>query len=458
MKSPLAIIKSLFMGGEGSVRSPLFGTSEWGNGFQIRDLEDGWQRNLKIDSSQARNIPAVYSSVMANARAISQCPPQHVRFDKERKKETVLDSPQARLLRSPNDYETWNQFILNNVAQMLFDGESFNYLIRDNRNVITQMHRLNRNTCSPYITPGGDLFYSVGDNPMVQGGIEALIPARDVLHLRSYTPRHPLIGESPLKAAALALGINVTLSQSQAMFFSQMSRPSGVISTDQILKAEQIKILRDAWDQQSAGMANGKVPILGGGLKFQPMSISSQDAQLVEAQKLSIADIARVFGVPLPVIGELENSTLNNVESLISMWLSMSLGSLIENIESSMEKMFGFGNNDHIELDESALLRMDFESRISGLTKAVQGGVYTVNESRAKEGLHPIDGGDEIHLQAQMQPLGFAEKQAKMKEEESKRQAEAVANQPAPEPVDPVSEEDKTIIYLDQIRKTVNAR
>jgi HK97 family phage portal protein len=425
------------MSSEGDVRAPLFGTSEWGNGFVIRDLEDGWNRNLDISGSEARYIPAVYASVMASSRAVSQCRAQHIKLDNEGKRVIKKDSYQARLLRTPNRYESWNQFILNNIAQMLFDGESFNYLVRDDRGKIIQMHRLNHGTCTPHITPEGDLFYSVGSNPMVAKGIEALIPDRDILHLRSHTPRHPLIGESPIKAAAMAAGINVTLSKSQMAFFNNMSRASGVISTDQVLNKDQMVMLRAAWDNQSKGMAQGKVPVLGGGLKFQQMSITSQDAQLIEAQKLSISDIARVFGVPLPVIGELENSTMNNVQELISLWLSMSLGSVIENVEASLNRMFDFGPNEEINLDESALLRMDFLSRIDGLTKAVQGGVYTINESRAKEGLHAVENGDVPMLQAQMQPIGTPEPEP----------------EPIPAPV--ISEDDRKTIYLDNIRKTV---
>lgn len=437
--NPLATIKSWFSG-EGSVRAPMFGISEWGNGFQLRDLEDGWNRNLALSGAEARYIPAVYASVMASARALSQCRPHHIKISGDGKKTKHTSSPQARLMRIPNQYESWTQFILNNTAQTLFEGESFNYLVRDKRNVIIQMHRLNPGTCSPNITPEGDLFYSVGTNPMIPDGIDVLIPARDMLHLRSHTPRHPLIGESPIKAAAMAAGINVTLSKSQMAFFNNMSRASGVISTDQVLKKDQMDILRDAWAAQSKGMAQGKVPVLGGGLKFQQMSITSQDAQLIEAQKLSIADIARVFGVPLPVIGELENSTMNNVEQLVSLWLSMSLGSIIENTESSLNRMFDFGPNELIELDESQLLRMDFLSRIDGLTKAVQGGVYTVNESRGKEGLHPVEHGDTPMLQAQMQPIGTP----------------IAEPQPPAEPE--ISEDDKSVIYLDQIRKAANAR
>jgi HK97 family phage portal protein len=214
-----------------------------------------------------------------------------------------------------------------------------------------------------------------------------------------------LIGESPIKAAALAIGINVALSQSQAAFFSQMRRPSGILSTDQVLSAVQMKQLREAFDEQSRVWAKGGMPILGNGLKFQQLSIDSQDAQLVEAQRMSLEDICRVFGVPPPLVGDLSHATLNNSETLIQHFLSMSLGSYLEHIERSMDRLFGLGHNEYVELDTSALLRTDFAGRVDGLTKAIQGGLMTPTEARLREGLSPISGGDTAYLQRQMTPL-----------------------------------------------------
>jgi len=325
MANPLDKVKSFFgWGAEGSNRSPFFGMGENGHMFELgHGLDDGFQRNLTLDPYGVRHVPAAYAGVMANAKGVSQCTAQHVILEPNGKRTVATTSAVALVLRRPNDYETWNQFILNMVADMQFDGESFAVIRRDPQGVISSMHRMAKGTCSPYVTEDGTLFYSVGSNVMLLDTVEMMVPAREVLHMRSHTPRHPLMGESPLRAAALALGINVTLSGSQAAFFNRMSRPSGIISTDQALTRKQILELREAWADQSQTLNQGGVPILGGGMKFTSMGINSQDAQLIEAQRLSIEDIARVIGVPLPIIGDLTNSTLSNVSELVSLWLSV---------------------------------------------------------------------------------------------------------------------------------------
>ena len=399
---------------EGSYRGPAVGVGEFGGHYPI-GFGDGFQQNLALVRGYGeRGVPAVYACVMSFSRAVSQCYPAHKRTDAAGNVEIVRTSPASRLLRRPNGYQTWPQFIYNVCAQMGFDGEALALIVRDERFAPVAFHLCRRGTFAPVIDPDSRaIYYSIGDNPLaMRPGETMLAPERDVIHFREYTPRHPLFGESAIKAAALATGVNVALSATQAAFFTNMARPSGVLSTDQALTRAQMTELRAAFKEQSSGMASGELPILANGLKFQQLAVNSVDAQLIEAQRMSVEDIARVYGVPLPVIGDLSKATLNNTESLVNLWLSLSLGARLENIERSLDRALEFGQDDFIELDTAALLRSDFLARVDGLTKGIQGGLYTPDEARGREGLSPSKGGAEPLLQAQMTPLSMLKKLA----------------------------------------------
>ena len=430
--SMLSRIKSA-LGLEGSYRGPAPGYSHWGTPFGI-DIGDGYQAGLTIARHDARNVPAVYACVMATAKAVSACWPRHM-VVVDGAAEKSLTSPASRVLKKPNTTETWPQFILNAVCQMLFDGECFILLSRDARGAMTAMNRMPRGTCNPYVESGtGTVFYAIGQNPVMPSGMSYMAPARDVCHLRMHTPRHELMGESPITAAALAIGVNVALSANQATFFNQMSRPSGILSTDQVLTKDQMLQLRTAFEEQSKGMGAGRIPVLGSGIVFSPMGISSQDSQLVEAQRMSVEEIARVFAVPLPIIGDLSHATLNNTETLINHWLATGLGSVIENIERSFDAAFGLTGEDYIELDVSSLLRMDFEARINGYVKAVQGGIMTPEEARNKEYLPSKKGDDALYMQQQMVPLDTL---AELHNAELSNKLKPTPAPAAPKPVDP---------------------
>lgn len=452
-------IKGLFTvtnGSEGSHRGPFFGMGELGNWHQYDPLGDGWQRN--IGPGEAQRVPAVYACVMLIARAMAQCYPKHVRVVDGTFTE-VKTSAAYRILNNPNTYQSSPDFLLNAMATALFDGEAFALATRNDRSEIDSLHLLPRGTCSPMVDDDTrQVFYAVGASPLAPGGTDFIAPARDVLHLRFHTPRHPLIGESPIKSAALAIGINVALSETQNLFFRNMNRPSGVISTDQVLNKDQIASLRAAFEAQAEGMSKGKIPILGGGLKFQQLSVSSQDAQLVQAQRMSLEDICRVFGVPPPLVGDLSHATLNNAESMMQHFLSMSLGSYLEHFERSFDRLFGLKGDDYIELDTAALLRTDFSGRIDGLTKAVQGGLMTPTEARAREGLGPIGGGDSAFLQRQMVPIdrigALLDREAERDNTSVPPPPEAPARQPDQAPI----EDGKSLFQGDLARAMVENR
>ena len=422
-------IKSL-IGSEGSWRGSFSGTSELGNSFAIDPLGDGWQNNLEVGKDEAKRVPAVYSCVMLISRAIAQCYPQHIKT-KDGNFTRITNSSAHRVLKNPNSYQQSPDFLLNLIATSLFEGEAFCLATRNDRNEISSLNLLPPRACSPLVDDETkEIFYSVGSSPLADGGSDFIAPARDVLHLRFHTPRHPLIGESPIKASALAININVALSKSQATFFNQMSRPSGVISYEgtpdrPFLTADQMESLKQAWANASQQMNQGKVPILGANMKYQPLSVSSQDAQLIEAQNMSIADIGRVFGVPSPLINDLANATLNNSESLMRSFMAMSLGSYIEHIERAFDRLFNLGNDEKIELNTSALLRTDFSGRIDGLSKAVQGGIMTPNEARAMESLGKTKGGDSAFLQKQMIPIDEIKELLERERENAQAQAQA---------------------------------
>lgn len=396
------------VGGEGTWRGPFWGFGEWGHGFELDPLEDGWQRNLSVGGREAWRVSAVYACVMMTARAVSQCTPLHLVENQNGEQKPNRTSAAARVMRNPNPYETFTQLSLNTVCELLFSGESIWYGVRDERYNITQAHRIPYGEWQVFIDTGsGEIFYGInpGGNPLVKIP-DVMVPARDVVHFRQHCPRNGLAGESPIAAASLAIGLNVALARSQLSFFSKANRPSGVMTTDMTLTSDQMRQLREAFNEQSKNEKAGGVPILGGGLKFQAMGLSQNDSQLIEQQKMSVAEIARVFGVPITMISD-AGGPQGGTEAMISHWLSIGLGSVIETMERSLDRFFNLPVGQAIELDPAPLLRVDFAAQIDGLTKSIQGGLMSVNEARQRmrRGLPKVEYGDMPALQQQMVPL-----------------------------------------------------
>lgn len=349
----------------------------------------------------------VHACVDAYAQTIAALPARHVSDVPGEGIQRITTSALSRVLKRPNSYQTKTDFILNQIKSLMLTGNSYAMAYRNDRQEVVELHLLNPRSTMPMVDrETGEVFYAVGDNPMLpEMTIDALIPARDMLQLRLYTPRHPLVGVSPITNLALSIASTNAINAHQAAFFNNMARPSGVLTTDERLTKEQMIQLREAWLRQSSEFNSGGVPILSSGLKWQALSITSQDAQLVEAYQMGMEEIARAFRVPLPLIGDTRNANYNNVEILVANWLAQGLGFLIEHLEEAYSRFFNVPTDTTCQFDVDALMRTDYAGRIDALTKGILGGLYAPNEARRREGLPDAKFGDEPRLQAQVVPL-----------------------------------------------------
>jgi HK97 family phage portal protein len=189
------------------------------------------------------------------------------------------------------------------------------------------------------------------------------------------------------------------------------ARPSAVLSTDLVLDKDQVQALRDRWNDQSKGLAQGGTPILTAGLKVQPWAFGGKDAGTAEMLKLSNEHIALAFRIPLQILG-LGGTTYSSTELLMQSWIAMGLGFCLNHVEEAFGVLFQLKGqpDEYVEFDTASLLRSAFKERIEGLARGVQGGIYAPNEARNLEGLEAVPFGDEPRVQQQVVPLSAAEK------------------------------------------------
>lgn len=405
-------VKAWWDSGEGTWRGPFYGQGHLGHWFQLGRLEDGFQRDLRVPRWNLNCIPVIAGLRQLHRSAFAQLRPHHLR-ESQSAIDDLENSAPLRVMLRPNEYESGADFASRLVDEWMMAGEVAAWGIRNDRAEVAQLHLLPRSCWRLLIDPETQsIFYAINrDGALLRPvDVSVIAPARDVMHLRWATPRHPLIGESGFAAAGLSAGIHVALQESQLAFFAQMRRPSGVLTTEQTLTKDQMNRLREAYDEQSKAMAKGGVPILSNGLKWQPMSLSTEDSEVIAALRMSNEEMARCVGVPGPLVGDLEKAGLANTEALIGHWLSISLGGLIERYEAALERLFDLnGRSEWISMSTEALLRVNSKELMDSLTKGVQGGVLTPNDARRRSGLwlSPIEGGDQAFLQRQNTPVNL---------------------------------------------------
>lgn len=359
----------------------------------------------------------VEACISAYAQTVAMCPGDHWRRDEDGGRTRVANSALSRVLRQPNAYQSISDFLLNAVWSLYGDGNAYALALRNDRFEIAELHLMSARDCGPRLAQDGSVFYRLAGNPLIDRLLPGplLVPARDVLHVRLHTPKHPLIGESPIRAAALDVATGDAMMRQQLAFFLNQSRPSYVLGTDLKLDRDQAQQLRDAWNEQSQGLAQGGVPILSGGLKPYPLSVSAENAQLAEIMKMPDQRVALVYRIPMQIFGlgagGAGSAPAASTEALMQSWIATGLGFALNHVEEAFGRTFGLrgGGDEYLELDTDALLRSSMKDRIEALARGVQGGIYAPNEARTREGLRRVAHGDEPRVQQQVVPLSAAE-------------------------------------------------
>jgi len=368
-----------------------------------------WQKGQNVRPYGDRSA-MLEACVSAYSQTVPMCPGDHWRSLGNGGRERVTTSSLSRILRRPNDYQSISDFLLNLTRRLYEKGESFAYAVRNNRAEIVELHLMREGT--PTIAEDGSIFYSLHGNEIAEKRLrlDMPAPARDVLHVRLHTPRHPLKGESPILAATLDMAMSGAALNQQIAFYINQARPSFLLTTDAEMDREQAEELRRWWDEYSQGENAGKTPIMTWGLKAQPIETNAVDGQLVEMLRMTDQAIALALRIPLPILG-LGGPTYASTELLMQDWIAKGLGFTLNHIEVAFDALFQLRGvpDEYTEFDTRALLRSAYKERIEGLARGVISGIYSPDEARAAEDLSAVPGGHGAmpRVQQQVVPLSY---------------------------------------------------
>ena len=409
-----------------------------------------WQMGYSVNAL-GESSAMVEACVSAYAQTVAMCPGDHWQKNPDGGRSRVTNSALTRIIRRPNDYQSMSDLLLNLTRSLYTKGEAFGLVIRNNRQEITELHLMRQGF--PYIGEDGSIFYSLNGNEIVQRRFDfsAPIPARDVLHVKLHTPRHPLKGEGPILSTVLDRAMSDAALSQQISFHLNQARPSFLLETDQQLTREQTMELRERWNAQTQGENSGGTPILTWGLKARPITTSAVDAQIADLLKMTEQNVALAFRMPLQILG-IGGTPFASTEALMSSWKASGLGFALNHIEEAFGLLFGLGGmpNEYLEFDTNALMRSSFKERMEGWSIATKSGL-SINEFRNSEDYASVEFGDDPRVQQQVVPLSYG----------AQLQPPApTASAPPDPPADPNAGKDGNADSISAVRafRTSNAR
>lgn len=369
----------------------------------LEPFAGAWQRNISIDNDAASAFHADFACKTLIARDIAKLRLKLVEKDVNDIWTETTNPAYSPVLRRPNLYQTRNQFYECWLLSKLSRGNTYVLKMRDDRNVVTGLHVLDPTRVQVLVDDSGAVFYRLQSDTLADIDDDIIVPAREIIHDRFNCLFHPLVGTPPVFASGLSCMLGLNAQKASALLFENSSAPGGIITAPEKMGDDQVKKFKQEWESNFRGRNLGRVAVMGGGLKYEKITMTNVEVQLVENLKWAAEVVCSVYHVPPYKVGVGALPSYNNVQALNVEYFSQALQSHIEEIEELLDKALGIGWGFSLgtEFDTDNLLRMDTVTLVTSIRDAVGAGVMAPDEGRKKLDLKPVAGGASPYLQQQ---------------------------------------------------------
>lgn len=349
-----------------------------------------------VNEDVAMSVSAFHRGVTYIATQVAKLPWQVKDRDN-----VILEDNITRLLDlAPNPEMNAFTFRVWMVMQALQLGNAYAEIQRDVAGRPYALWPLPTRDVDLLRTADGELVYRVqGASPYVNGG-DALLPAKDVFHLRNFHTKNGLLGEGLVAFAGETIGISKAADRMASGIFNNGGMPAGVLKHPGKLSPEAYARLKESWKDQHGGRKSGSVAILEEGLGFEALNLEPEVLQFLESRKFGVVEICRFLGLPPTKLFDQQSATFSNVENANLEVATDTLDAWAVNLEMEADvKMLNnrFGGR-YTELDLYAVFRGDMKTRAEYFAKMMQTSSITPNEIRKKEGMPGYKGGDRHFL------------------------------------------------------------
>jgi len=398
-RSPFwARMASFFVGGrlvspeKGSQTGPVSATGVVGDSV-VND-----ERSLQI------------STVFACVRLISSvtaCLPLDVFETKgEDRSKVGFDNPLARLLRySPNQFMTAFDFRAAMTMQLCYYGNAYALIERNSVGDIISLVPLMSVNMDVRLEGKRVVYRYRRDSEYAD------FKQSDIFHLKGFG-FNGLVGLSPIAFGAKTVGVAVAMEDQQRDFYANGAKSPQILMTGdgKTLNKAQRDQLEENFKEISGGPVKKRLWVLEAGFTTQAIGVSPQDAETMAARKFQVSELARFFGVPPHLVGDVEKSTSwgSGIEQQNLGFLQYTLDPYLEIWETSilrwLIKPADLGRI-HAEHNRDGLLSGDSTARANYMKTQIDTGLLTVNEGRRVGNRPPLPGGDVATRQSQNVPL-----------------------------------------------------
>ena len=366
--------------------------------------------SVTVDTAMC--IPTVYRCVDLLSTVLAACPLRTYKDPgKQEKFPSLLDRGNSELLYTP--YELMESIVMH----IALWGNAYVHKVRakelpksDPRSaprgsagedVIVDLKPINPSLVKPRLFNGDKIFEvtRVSPNGEIDNSHKPIIYTTfEVMHIPGMS-MDGFIGLSPIEYARRTIGTSIAADKLASRFYANGSQLGGIIKVKAPLASQtQADEIRRRWMVKHTGVANsGDVAVLDAETDYQPVTIPPDQLQFLESRAWQTREVARIFGIPPHLVGDVEKSTSwgTGIEQQNVGFVAYTLKGWTKRIEQRFTREIINVRKQYCEFDLSELMRGAMSERYAAYAQGIQWGWITRNEVRIQENMPPIDGLDE---------------------------------------------------------------
>ncbi|MCM1972317.1 phage portal protein [Streptomyces sp. G1] len=303
---------------------------------------------------------------------------------------TVTHLPLAPLFQKPASQGTIDDWLVRAMLSLVYRGNAIGVVTeRDWLEFPTKIEWLNPadvsvQDCNPLGMRG-----SPTDPVWTYLGVE--LPSEDVVHIPWMTLPGRVWGLSPLAVYAVTVSTGLSAQKFVDDYFRAGGQPPGHFrNTQQTVQQKDASVIKRRLVQ---AIRSHEPIVYGKDWEYQPITISIQEAQFCETQRLTATQIAAIYGIPPEKIGgETGGSySYSSPEQRQIELVQDALLPYLTRLQNHFSELLPRGQ--FIRFDADALIRVDLAGRMDAYEKGRLIGMWNIDEIRAKEDEPPLPDG-----------------------------------------------------------------
>lgn len=362
--------------------------------------------DVVVTEETAMTVPAYFGGVNFLAGTLAGLPLQV--FDKTPKGRKRVKTPAAQLLHGAVNDETssfdWRKLLFEGVFTT---GRGLSYIERDGSRIVNIWNLDPK--CVAIKRKNGRKTYEY-----TESGRMRVYPAADIIDLPYMLKSDGLTHRGPIHVGRDALGLAIAATNYGSRFLAGGGVPPFAI-TGNFQSSAALKAAANDLEQavRNAAKERRQALTLPTGLEIKAIGANPDDSQLIELQRFSVEQVARLLQLPPVFLQDLTHGTFSNTEQQDLHLVKHTIKRWAEQFEQELNlKLFGRANNKrYVELNMDGLLRGDFATRMEGYARGIQSGHIMPSEVRETENRPFVEGSDKLFIQGATVPLDAAGQQ-----------------------------------------------